>query len=171
MCSSDLTAAAPGWRITNAPKFKFRMLTEPAFVKVYRAQDLYFFDSTGQVLVPDAVFVPTGTSPNSLVTNLVDALLNNPQPTWLKNEGNPVPPAVTAFPPHTRLLGVAVDGTTATVNLGGPAAGTSAMVRQQIATQLVWTLIGQQGNPPQGNPPNIQAVQLEIRRASCRERV
>ena len=47
------------------------MLTQPDFAKVYRPQDLYFFDPTGQVLVPDAVFVPAGTSPTSLVTNLV----------------------------------------------------------------------------------------------------
>ena len=39
------------------------MLTEPDFSQVYKPQDLYFFDPTGQVLVPDAVFVPTGTSP------------------------------------------------------------------------------------------------------------
>ena len=32
-----------------------------------------------------------------------------------------------------------------------------------MATQLVWTLTGQQGNPPNiQNPPVIQAVQLEI---------
>jgi len=46
------------WRITNPPKN--RMLTEPDFARVYKPQDLYFFDSIGQVLVPDAVFVPTG---------------------------------------------------------------------------------------------------------------
>src|SRR5208337_2051743 len=48
------------WRITNPPHF--RMLTEPVFSNVYKPQDLYFFDPDGQVLVPDAVFVPTGTS-------------------------------------------------------------------------------------------------------------
>ena len=35
------------------------------------------------------------------MTNLVNALLNNPQPQWLQAQGNPVPPAVTAFPPST----------------------------------------------------------------------
>ncbi len=54
------------------------MLTEPDFAQVYKPQDLYFFDSTGQVLVPDAVFVPTGTSPTSLVRNLVGALVKAP---------------------------------------------------------------------------------------------
>ena len=78
------------WRITNPPNF--RMLTEPDFSQVYRPQDLYFFDPAGQVLVPDAVFVPTGTSPQSLVSNLVGALLNDPQPRWLQTWRPRLPP-------------------------------------------------------------------------------
>ncbi len=109
------------WRITNPPAN--RILTEPDFAQVYKPQDLYFFDSTGQVLVPDAVFVPTGTSSTSLATNLVTALLANPQPVWLQNQGSPTPPAITAFPPHSSAkdINVTVDGTTATVNLTGVA--------------------------------------------------
>jgi Lipoprotein LpqB beta-propeller domain/Sporulation and spore germination len=145
------------WRITNPPKY--RMLTEPDFAQVYKPQDLYFFDSIGQVLVPDAVFVPTGTSSASLATNLVRALLNNPQPKWLQGTGNPTPPAITAFPPHStaKNIDLAVDGTTATVNLTGAAASASPADREQMATQLVWTLTGQPGSPP-----DIQAVQLEF---------
>ena len=144
------------WLITNPPRF--RMLTEPTFAKVYKPQDLYFFDATGEVLVPDAVFVPAGTSPASLVSNLVNALLKNPQTGWLQSGTNPIPPAITEFPGRTGI-NVAVDGTTATVNLTGPAvAGTTAATREQISAQLVWTLTGQQG----GAPPNIEAVQLEI---------
>ncbi len=141
------------WRITNPPKF--RMLTEPDFSQVYKPQDLYFFDPAGQVLVPDAVFVPSATPPTTLVTNLVGALLNNPQPQWLRNGTSP--PAVTEFPSGTRLLSpVAIDGTTATVNLGGAVASATPTVREQISAQLVWTLTGQQSSL------NIQAVQLEI---------
>jgi Sporulation and spore germination len=143
------------WLITNPPEF--RMLTEPTFAKVYKPQDLYFFDSTGEVLVPDAVFVPAGTSPASLVSNLVNALLKNPQTGWLQSEINPMSPAVTEFPGGTGI-DVAVDGTTATVNLTGAAvAGTTATTREQISAQLVWTLTAQQAAPP-----NIEAVQLEI---------
>jgi len=143
------------WLITNPPAF--RMLTQPTFAKVYKPQDLYFFDSTGEVLVPDAVFVPAGTSPASLVSNLVNALLKNPQTGWLQSETNPIPPAITEFPSGTGI-DVAVDGTTATVNLTGAAvAGTSAVTREQISAQLVWTLTGQRAAPP-----NIEAVQLEI---------
>ena len=135
------------WRITNPPKS--RLLTEPDFAQVYKPQDLYFFDSNGQVLVPAAVFVPAGTSPTSLATNLVRALLNNPQPKWLQSQGNPTPPAVTAFPVHStaKNVNVTVDGTTATVNLTGAAASADPVVREQMATQLVWTLTGQAGSP------------------------
>jgi Sporulation and spore germination/Lipoprotein LpqB beta-propeller domain len=159
--SQEFTLVKHGrqWLITDPPKV--RMLAEPDFAKVYRPQDLYFFDSTGQVLVPDAVFVPAGTSPGSLATNLVTALLANPQPDWLQPQGSSAPPAVTAFPPHSSVknVSVIVDGTTATVNLTGVAARADPAVRQQMAAQLVWTLTGQQG---QGTPPNIQAVQLEF---------
>ena len=145
------------WRIASPPKN--RMLTEPDFAQVYKPQDLYFFDSIGQVLVPDAVFVPTGTSSTSLATNLVTALLANPQPVWLQSQGNPTPPAITAFPPHSSAkdIDVTVDGTTATVNLTGVAASANSVARHQMATQLVWTLTGSPGSPP-----GIQAVQLEF---------
>jgi Lipoprotein LpqB beta-propeller domain/Sporulation and spore germination len=143
------------WRITNPPKN--RMLTEPDFAQVYKPQDLYFLDSTGEVLVPAAVFVPTGTSSASLATNLVRALLNNPQPEWLQDY--PTPPAVTAFPLRStaKNVDVTVDGTTATVNLTGAAASASPADRELMAAQLVWTLTGQPGSPP-----GIQAVQLEF---------
>lgn len=142
------------WRITNPPQG--RMLTEPDFASVYRPQDLYFFDPGGQVLVPDSVFVPAGTSPTNLVHNLVGALLEDPQTNWLQNPAIPTPAAVTEFPDKTTIIGVAVTGTTATVNLGGPAADANPAQREQISAQLVWTLTGQQQILP------IQAVQLEI---------
>jgi hypothetical protein len=160
--SQEFTLVKQGkkWLITNPPNV--RMLAEPDFAKVYKPQDLYFFDSSGQVLVPDAVFVPAGTSSGSLATNLVTALLANPQSDWLRPQGNAAPPAVTAFPLHSSVknVNVIVDGTTATVNLTGVAASASPAVRQQMAAQLVWTLTGQQQG--QGAPPNIQAVQLEF---------
>ena len=124
------------------------MLTEPDFASVYKPQDLYFFDPGGQVLVPDSVFVPVGTSPTFLVTNLVGALLNDPQSPWLKTGTNPAPPASTAFPSGASI-DVGVDGTTATVNLGGAAAAaTDPLTREQISAQLVWTLTGQQESLP-----------------------
>jgi len=142
------------WRIVNPPKY--RMLTEPDFASVYKPQDLYFFAAGGGVLVPDSAFVPVGTSPTDLVTNLVGALLKDPQTPWLQSPANVTPPAVTEFRDKTTIINVAVTGTTATVNLGGAAASADSDVREEISAQLVWTLTGQQESPP------IQAVQLEI---------
>lgn len=145
------------WRIVGPPGG--RMLTQPVFAQVYKPQDLYFFDPGGQVLVPDAVFVPVGTSPTSLVQNLVRALLSVPQTPWLKGAGNgALPPAVTEFPPgiNPKQVTVAVDGSTATVDLLGSAANVSPAQLELISAQLVWTLTGQQQSSP-----NIQAVQLE----------
>ena len=142
------------WRITD-PLPQGRMLNEPDFASVYKPQDLYFFDPYEEVLVPDSVFVPAGTSPTDLVTNLVGALLAAPQSQWLQNQASATPPAVTAFLPHTNI-NVAIDGTTATVNLSGPGATTNSTILEQISAQLVWTLTGQQ------ETPLIQAVQLEV---------
>ena len=148
------------WRITNPGLIHGRMLNESDFASVYKPQDLYFFDPGSQVLVPDSVFVPAGTSPTSLVSNLVGALLKDPQTAWLKSGGTSTPPTITAFPSVTNLganVYVTVEGTTVTVNLTGAAASASTPVLQNISAQLVWTLTGQQQNPP-----NIQAVQLEL---------
>lgn len=145
------------WRIVDPPSG--RMLTEPDFAQIYKPQDLYFFDPGGEVLVPDAVFVPAGTSPGSLVTNLVRALLSGPRTPWLQGAGGGAPaPAVTGFPGGTtpKEVSVNVDGSTATVNLLGPAANASAAQLEEISAQLVWTLTGQQQSQP-----DIQAVQLE----------
>ena len=144
------------WRISN-PLPRFRMLSESDFAQAYKPQDLYFFDPGLQVLVPDSVFVPAGTSPSSLVRNLVEALATKPKTPWLKNVDDP--PAVTAFPASTKINSVTVDGTTATVNLGGPASTASNTTLGQISAQLVWTLIGRQ----QGPLPSIQAVQLIVK--------
>lgn len=145
------------WRIVSPPRG--RLLTEPDFAQVYKPQDLYFFDPAYQVLVPDAVFVPVGTSPSSLVTNLVRALLSGPRTPWLQGPGGGVSaPAVTAFPGGIKPgeVAVVVDGSTATVNLTGSAAKATQTQLEQLSAQLVWTLTGQQQNPP-----DIQAVQLE----------
>ena len=144
------------WRIANPPYG--RLLTEPDFSLVYRPQDLYFIGSGGQVLVPDSVFVPTGTSSESLVSNLVGALLKNPQTPWLQAAPGAAP-ATTAFPGGSSRndISVSVEGTTATVTLSGAAAKAGDTALEQISAQLVWTLTGQQESPA-----NIQAVELVV---------
>jgi hypothetical protein len=151
----DLVKVGGQWRITN-PVPTVRLLSQSDFAQVYRAQDLYFFDPGLQVLVPDSVFVPAGTSESNVANNLVEALATAPKTPWLKNGDNP--PVGTAFPPDTKIDGVTVDGTTATVSLGIPPAKNNDTTLGQISAQLVWTLIGRQQGPQQP----IQAVQLVV---------
>jgi hypothetical protein len=137
------------WRIANPPKP--RLLTTSEFAQFYKPQDLYFVNPLSQVLVPDSVFVPQGTSPTDLVFNLVSALLQGPKTTWLQD-------AAETFPSGTTLVSVALEGTNAVVNLGGTLADATPAVREQVSAQLVWTLAGPQASPLS----DIQSVELEI---------
>jgi hypothetical protein len=142
------------WRITNPPDY--RMLPVDDFSLFYKAQDLYFFDSGGHVLIPDSVFVPLGVTASQLLDNLVSALSEGPKTPWLENAAD------TEFPPGVNgdnddVLGVSTEGTYVTVNLGGPVARDTKQL-PLIAAQLVWTLTGS----PAGSLPNIQSVELEI---------
>ncbi len=140
------------WRITNPPE-NYRMLTAYDFSQAYKAQDLYFFDPADQVLVPDSVFVPLGTPPNVLVTNLVNALIQGPQTPLLKDAtDNDV------FPAKTAVLGVTLSGDVAVVNLGGGLAHAARRTLELVSAELVWTLTGSLG----GGPQNIPAVELEL---------
>lgn len=145
----DLVKADGLWRISNPPPF--RMLYEPDFLYYYKAQDLYFVDQSGEALVPDPVFVPLGGTQTQLVTGLVDALADKPATPWLADAAD------TEFPAGTKVLLVNVDGTTATVDLGGAAASASVQTRELISAQLVWTLTGSPASPS-----SIQSVVLEI---------
>ena len=145
------------WRISNPPPY--RMLDEPDFLYYYKAQDLYFVDQSDQALVPDPVFVPLGGTQTQLVTGLVDALADKPATPWLAGPASQgvAGPADTEFPAGTKVVSVTVDGTTATVDLGGAAAGTGSQTRELISAQLVWTLTGSPASPS-----TIQSVVLEI---------
>jgi len=142
------------WRIMNPPPY--RMLPVDDFSLFYKAQDLYFFDSGGHVLIPDSVFVPLGATTSQLLDNLVSALSEGPKTPWLENAAD------TEFPPGTNgdnddVLGVSTEGTYVTVNLGGPVARDAKQL-PLIAAQLVWTLTGSLA----GSLPNIQSVEVEI---------
>jgi hypothetical protein len=139
------------WRISRTPTT--RLLTEYEFGHDYKPQDLYFVNPNAQnpVLVPDSVFVPLGTSPTTLVMNLVNALKEGPKNTWLQD-------ATTSFPAGTTLLGVTLEGATAVVNLGGTLARASNSVKELVSAQLLWTLAAPQASL--SSP--IQSVELEI---------
>ncbi|MDQ2811673.1 MAG: LpqB family beta-propeller domain-containing protein [Actinomycetota bacterium] len=145
------------WRISNPPSK--RLLTASEFTAYYKPQDLYFLSpsvlagTVEQPLVPDSVFVPQGTSSSDLLNKLVRALLpnadGNPQSALLKT-------AALTFPGGTKLVNVALAGTTAVVNLSG-LAGASKAVLEQVSAQLAWTLTSPRSFPP----APIQSVELE----------
>jgi spore germination protein GerM len=139
------------WQITNPPSQL--LLTSQAFLQVYQPRNLYFYSPSGR-LVPDPVFVPQLVTETVLASNLVRALtLGGPPPgSWLNQS------VQTAFPAHTTLLGpVRVDGTLATVDLGGAAAHAGQNAVRRMAAQLVWTLTS-----PAYGLSQIQSVALEI---------
>ena len=137
------------WRISNPPRS--RMLLSEDFQYYYQTRDLYFFDSaTGQMLVPNSVFVPLGTDEQLLVAGLVGALSQPPNPPWLGGATQ------SAFP-QTKVLNVSVDGATATVDLGGAIAHAPAKTLQEVSAQLLWTLTS--ATPA---PGSIQSVVLDL---------
>jgi len=141
------------WRISNPPR-TYRLVTEAEFPQAYQNQDLYFFASTGTqstMLVPDPVFVPTGTSPGPLVSQLVTALGQGPSTTWLQGAAD------TAFPLGTRIGSVQLSGAAVTVDLGGTAVSAGTPTLERISAELLWTLAG-----PTASVSTIQSVELEL---------
>ncbi len=61
------------WRIDQAPDAL--VVPEPWFGQAYRRVSLFYLDPTGQILVPEPVFVPRG---DQLATSLVEAMLAGP---------------------------------------------------------------------------------------------
>jgi hypothetical protein len=139
------------WRISNPPH-AYRLVYAYEFPQAYQAQDLYFFapGAQRQPLVPDPVFVPTGTSPAVRVSQLVTALTQDPSTTWLQGAAD------SAFPQGTKILGVLLSGAAVTVNLGGTAASADTLTLERISAELLWTLAG-----PQARVPGIQSGERE----------
>jgi hypothetical protein len=119
------------WRIANAPSYL--LVDQTDFDRAWEPQDLYFFDPTRQVLVPDSVFVPIGTSENDLLNNLAAALQKGAT-SWLEG--------VTAnvFPLHIAPVTVTADAPSATVYLKGTLTKEDQAALPYVMAELVWTL-------------------------------
>jgi hypothetical protein len=145
------------WRIASLPSTGASqistelLLTKDLFQLAYEPRNLYYFDTSGQVLVPDPVFVPIDSSDPG--TSLAKALLGSPAG-WLEGA------AFSAFPPGARLLRpvqISPGSKIAIVDVGLPqGAATPSSIRSMTA-QLVWTLTS-----PSYSPASAQAVQLEV---------
>ena len=118
------------WRIAALPDGLF--LTRFELLREYRAVNLYFFDPTFEVLVPDPVFLPARAG---LSTALVTGLLRGPT--------EPLAPAVrSAFPPESALEPplVPVENGEARVDLSPSVLAAGEDQRRAMSAQLVWTL-------------------------------
>jgi hypothetical protein len=137
------------WRILNPPRQL--LLTQSDFKRVYAPRNLYYLADPSPVLVPDPVYVPLQATNVDLANKLVTALLSRPQG-WLASAVS------TGFPHGTRLLRqVTLNDGTATIDLGGPAAGASKAALNRMTSQLAWTLAG-----PSYGQSAVQSVNLEI---------
>ena len=133
------------WRISAAPSVL--MLTQTQFADDYDLRNLYFFDPTYHYLVPDPVYVPVQASASLLTTSLVD-YLKAPPGDWLAEGAT-----YTAFPAAAKVTATLADGL-ATVNVTGPV---SKAERAQMASQLLWTLVGSGQGGSQ-----VTSVQLNV---------
>src|SRR6185312_11653103 len=107
------------WRITEAPQGI--VLPESTFGSVFSEQTLYFLDPTGQRLVPDRRWFPTGAQP----VRIVSALLSGP-PAALRGA------VYSAFPDGTKLSSplVPVQDGIAAIDLSPEALSSKSTERQ-----------------------------------------
>ncbi len=138
----DLALQDGEWRIDGLPDAL--IVPQTWFETFFRRMSLYYFDPTGQIFVPEPVFVPLG---EQLASSLVGGLLDDPT----------VDPRINrTFVPPGFTYGTSVPITAAgiaEVSLVGDAAAVTDEARQRILAQLVWTMRQEQ---------RIRAVQLTI---------
>jgi hypothetical protein len=118
------------WRIDDPPDAS--LIPEWFLEQHYRPFNLYFFDQTERVLVPDRVYVPRGAQTSS---TLVRALLSGPG-------ADVAPVSRTEFPPQTQLdlsVPVAPDGT-AEVPFSDALLKLPPQKLTRAVAQLAWTL-------------------------------
>lgn len=120
------------WRIAHVPD----ALVVPAtwFQQNYQSVLLYFFDPTGQILVPEPIYVPRG---KQLPTAVVRSLLIGPRSSLLGVARSFIPQGLS-----TGLSPVLItDHNVAEVTLRGPVAGQlSDKSTKLMLAQFAWTL-------------------------------
>jgi hypothetical protein len=119
------------WRIVEGPQGI--VLPESTFGSVFSEQTLYFLDPTGQRLVPDRRWFPTGAQP----VRIVSALLSGP-PAALRGA------VYSAFPDGTKLSSplVPVQDGIAAIDLSPEALSSKSTERQLMKLQLLASLRG-----------------------------
>jgi hypothetical protein len=134
------------WRIAAAPDAL--VVPRSVFQQQYQSVNLYFFDPTGRILVPEPVYLPGGGE-NQRATSLVRALLMGPRAGLAGVARTFIPPGLSSG------ISVLVSSKgVANVTLRSP--GTTvpnASTTQLMLDQLSWTL---------GQESGIRAFQLTI---------
>ncbi len=128
--SFRMTIEEGQWRIDDPPDALIvpRYWTDDQF----RPVDVYFFDPTARILVPEPVSVPRG---EQFATALTRSLLAGPGPALAQVSRNFLPPQLTLG------LSVPVDADgIADVALQGDGSSMSAEEAELAAVQLAWTL-------------------------------
>lgn len=131
------------WRIDEVPDAL--IVPESWFETHFRQVSLYFFDPTGQVLVPEPVFVPRG---EQLATTLTRGLLLGP--------GDRLRGVSRTFFPADAMLELSVPVTAsgaAEIALQGELAQLSPQATALMLAQLSWTL---------RQEPTIRSIRLSI---------
>jgi hypothetical protein len=118
------------WRIVGPPAGIY--ISQQDFVREYRRVQVFFPDPSGQVLVPDPVFLPVRSG---LVTALVKRLLQGPT-TWL------APAVQSAIPAGTELESpeVPIESGTADIRLSDRGAPRDPTRSERMIAQLTYTL-------------------------------
>jgi hypothetical protein len=117
------------WRIANPQSGV--MVTSTYYESYFRPFSLYFFDATGERLVPDLVHLAVG---DQLATGLVTALARGPGRT---------PGSLRTYVPEAGSLRPSVtvgDAGVADVEFSASFTRLSAAARDRLAAQIVWTL-------------------------------
>lgn len=139
------------WRIQSPQPYL--LVEENAFQRGWASQDLYFFDSVNQVLVPDSVFVPIGTSESDLLNKLAQALVKGPsQASWLSGVTG-----ANVFPANISIS-VLPNPPTAVVSLKGTLTSADQKALPFMAAELAWTLTA----PSSASQSQIQSVALQV---------
>ena len=130
----DLVKVGGEWRIENPPSgvLVSNLDFTREYVSIDEPIDLYFFDPSFRVLVPDPIYLPKRAD---LLTAVTEAVLRGP--------ADPLADAVvSAVPTGTRLASrpvTTVNGQV-TVRLDRTAAGLDDTQRKLLTAQLVWSL-------------------------------
>jgi hypothetical protein len=131
------------FRIAQAPNAL--IVPETWFEQRFHEVSLYFFDPSGQILVPEPVFVPSG---EQLTTALVKGLLRGPAEEPSQVTRSYIPPGLD----YGVSVAVSADGV-ADISLKGDAGPETTQSVERMLAQFAWTL---------RQDPSVRAVRVSI---------